>query len=59
MVMVAAAGPAMNISLAIVAALGFYLISYLPITVSQWAAANLTNALSKHVECRFPHRLRL
>ncbi len=45
MVMVAAAGPAMNISLAIVAALGFHLISYLPITVAQWAAANLKNAL--------------
>ena len=45
MVMVAAAGPAMNIGLAIVAALGFYLISYLPITVAQWAAANLKNAL--------------
>ena len=45
MVMVAAAGPAMNISLAIVAALGFYLISYLPITVAQWASANLKNAL--------------
>ena len=45
MVMVAAAGPAMNISLAIVAALGFYLISYLPITVAQWADANLKNAL--------------
>jgi Zn-dependent protease len=45
MVMVAAAGPAMNISLAIVAALGFYLISYLPITLAQWAAANLKNAL--------------
>ena len=45
MVMVAAAGPAMNISLAIAAALGFYLISYLPITVAQWAAANLKNAL--------------
>jgi Zn-dependent protease len=45
MVMVAAAGPAMNISLAIVAALGFYLISYLPITVAQWASANLKSAL--------------
>ena len=45
MVMVAAAGPAMNISLAIVATLGFHLISYLPITVAQWAAANLKNAL--------------
>ena len=45
MVMVAAAGPAMNISLAIVAALGFYLIGYLPITVAQWTTANLKNAL--------------
>ena len=45
MVIVAAAGPAMNISLAIVAALGFHLISYLPITVAQWATANLKNAV--------------
>jgi Zn-dependent protease len=45
MVIVAAAGPAMNIGLAIVAALGFHLIGYLPITVAQWAAANLKNAL--------------
>jgi Zn-dependent protease len=45
MVIVAAAGPATNIGLAIVAALGFHLISYLPITVAQWVAANLKNAL--------------
>ena len=45
MVIVAAAGPTMNIGLAIVAALGFHLIGYLPITVAQWAAANLKNAL--------------
>ena len=45
MVIVAAAGPAMNIGLAIVAALGFHLIGYLPIAVAQWAAANLKNAV--------------
>ena len=45
MVLVAAAGPATNIGLAIVAALGFHLIGYLPITVAQWVAANLKNAL--------------
>ena len=45
MVIVAAAGPVTNIGLAIVAALGFHLISYLPITVAQWVAANLKNAL--------------
>lgn len=45
MVLVAAAGPAMNIGLAIVAALSFHLIAYLPITVAQWTALNLKNAL--------------
>jgi Zn-dependent protease len=45
MVLVAAAGPAMNIGLAIVAALNFHLIVYLPIAVAQWAALNLRNAL--------------
>ena len=45
MVLVAAAGPAMNIGLAIVAALSFHLIVYLPITVAQWTALNLKNAL--------------
>ena len=45
MVLVAAAGPAMNIALAIVAALGFHLVAYLPTTIAQWTALNLKNAL--------------
>jgi len=45
MVWVAAAGPAMNIALALVAALSFYLVAYLPDTAGQWAAENLKNAL--------------
>ncbi len=45
MVLVAAAGPAMNIGLAIVAALCFHLIVYLPPIVAQWTALNLKNAL--------------
>ena len=45
MVLVAAAGPAMNIGLAIVAALSFHLIVYLPVVGAQWAALNLKNAI--------------
>ena len=45
MVLVAAAGPAMNLGLAIVAALIFHLIVYLPVIAAQWAALNLKNAL--------------
>jgi Zn-dependent protease len=45
MVLVAAAGPATNIGLAIIAALGFHLIDYLPATVAQWVAQNLKNAI--------------
>ena len=45
MVLVAAAGPAMNIGLAIVAALSFHLIVYLPVIAAQWTALNLRNAL--------------
>src|SRR6266498_5955621 len=45
MVWVAAAGPAMNIALAILAALAFHLVGYLPVTPSQWVAENLKNAL--------------
>jgi Zn-dependent protease len=45
MVLVAAAGPAMNIGLAIIAALGFHLVAYLPITAAQWTALNLKNAI--------------
>ena len=45
MVWVAAAGPAMNIALAILAALAFHLVGYLPVTAAQWATENLKNAL--------------
>jgi Zn-dependent protease len=45
MALVAAAGPAMNIGLAIIVALSFHLVGYLPVTVAQWAALNLKNAL--------------
>ena len=45
MVWVAAAGPAMNIALAILAALAFHLVGYLPVTAAHWAAENLKNAL--------------
>jgi len=45
MVLVAAAGPAMNVGLAIVAALSFHLVVYLPVTLAQWVALNLKNAL--------------
>jgi Zn-dependent protease len=49
MVLVAAAGPAMNIALAVVAALGFHLLGYLPATAVQWVAQNLKNALILNV----------
>jgi Zn-dependent protease len=45
MVWVAAAGPATNIVLAVVAALLFYVVDYLPTTAGQWVAENLKNAL--------------
>ena len=45
MVLVAVAGPAMNIALAIVAALAFHVVFYLPATSAQWLAQNLKNAL--------------
>jgi Zn-dependent protease len=45
MVLVAAAGPAMNICLAVVAALSFHLVRYLPSSIAQWVALNLKNAL--------------
>jgi Zn-dependent protease len=49
MVLVAAAGPATNIALAVLAALAFHLVGYLPLTVAQWLAANLRNALLLNV----------
>jgi Zn-dependent protease len=49
MVWVAAAGPAINIVLAVVAAFSFYLVGYLPDTAGQWVAENLNNALNINV----------
>src|SRR5262249_37675137 len=49
MVLVAAAGPATNIALAVVAALAFHAVSYFPATAAQWLAANLRNALVLNV----------
>ncbi|HET7848980.1 MAG TPA: site-2 protease family protein [Pseudolabrys sp.] len=49
MVLVAAAGPAMNIALAILAALSFHLLVYLPPTAARWTALNLKNALILNV----------
>jgi Zn-dependent protease len=45
MVLVAAAGPAMNLALAVVAALMFHIVGFLPATGAQWLAENLKNAL--------------
>ena len=45
MIWIAAAGPAMNIGLAIVAALNFHVIAHLPVSVAQWVAQNLKNAI--------------
>jgi Zn-dependent protease len=45
MVLVAAAGPGINIALAVAAALLFHLVGYLPGAAAQWAAENLKNAL--------------
>jgi Zn-dependent protease len=49
MVLVAAAGPAMNVALAILAALAFHIVGYLPATSAQWVAQNLRNALILNV----------
>jgi Zn-dependent protease len=45
MVLVAAAGPAMNIALAVVAALAFHVVGYLPASIAPWLTANLKNGL--------------
>jgi len=45
MVWVALAGPATNIVLALVAALAFHGVGYLPANAAQWVADNLKNAL--------------
>ena len=45
MVWVALAGPGINIALALVAALAFHVLNYLPTDAAQWVADNLKNAL--------------
>jgi Zn-dependent protease len=49
MMLVAAAGPAMNIALAVIASLAFHLVGYLPVTAGRWLADNLKNALILNV----------
>jgi Zn-dependent protease len=45
MILVAAAGPAMNLLLALMAALAFHFVAYAPPTVAAWLAANCKNAI--------------
>jgi Zn-dependent protease len=45
MILVALAGPATNIALALFAASAFHLLNYLPANAAQWVADNLKNAL--------------
>ena len=49
MILIAAAGPATNIVLAIIAALLFHIANFFPSTSSQWLFANLKNALFLNV----------
>ena len=49
MVLVAAAGPAMNIVLAVVAAMAFHIVDYLPGISAEWLADNLKNAIILNV----------
>jgi Zn-dependent protease len=49
MVLVAAAGPGINIALAYLAALGFHLIEWVPERAQDWVAENLQNAIMINV----------
>jgi Zn-dependent protease len=49
MILVAAAGPGMNLLLATIAALGFHIAGYVPAPGAEWLAANLRNALLLNV----------
>jgi Zn-dependent protease len=44
-ILVAAAGPGINLLLATAAALAFHLVGYLPLIAGEWAAQNLKNAV--------------
>jgi Zn-dependent protease len=48
-ILVAAAGPGMNLLLATIAALGLHIVGYVPAPGAQWLAANLKNALVLNV----------
>jgi Zn-dependent protease len=48
-ILVAAAGPGMNLLLAAIAALAFHTVGYVPALGAQWLAANLRNALILNV----------
>jgi len=48
-ILVAAAGPGMNLLLATIAALGFHIVGYVPAPGAQWLVANLKNALLLNV----------
>jgi Zn-dependent protease len=48
-ILVAAAGPASNIALALISGLAFHFVSYLPAGSAQWVADNLRNALILNV----------
>jgi Zn-dependent protease len=48
-ILVAAAGPGMNLLLAAIAALAFHIVGYVPALGAQWLAANLRNALILNV----------
>ena len=48
-ILVAAAGPGMNLLLATIAALAFHIVGYVPALGAQWLAANLRNALILNV----------
>ena len=49
MILVAAAGPVMNLLLATLAGLGFHVLSYVPQLAAPWLAENLKNALVLNV----------
>jgi Zn-dependent protease len=48
-ILVAAAGPGMNLLLATIAALAFHIVGYVPAPAAQWLAANLRNAILLNV----------
>jgi len=48
-ILVAAAGPGINLLLATIAALAFHLVGYLPLMAGEWASQNLKNAVVTNV----------